>query len=343
MKIFLPVLLVIISGCSSRPGRGPEGERVTATAQPAAIEPLTANSNALAGELEVVARDAIGRALPFVEREGTAWMEGRVPVQEGSGCVSCHHVGFALWSHAEARRVGIDDLAPAFEALAETAITFLNRPTIPRAMSAGHVMLAEPGHASVLTQHMLDLQNEAGDWSAVGQFPTQRRPIAESDAVATMYALLALRKVGGDGEVDPAIRAKALEWLEQQPSGTSTEWLAWRLVLANALDAADQVPGLRHRLIDRQREDGGWGWVEDAESDAFSTGQAVYALSITADERSSVIENGTRFLIARQSDDGSWQTASSVISDAPSAEKDVIYHFWGTAWATIALARAIGA
>ena len=277
-------------------------------------------------------------------------MDGRVSIQDGSACVSCHHVGYAVWSHVEAQRAGIETLAPAFQTLAETAIDFLDRPEIPRALSVGQVMFADPDQTASLRPRLLELQNAAGDWPASGQFPTQRRPIAESDAIATMYALLALRQTGDESAAPSSpSHDKALAWLDAQPAGESAEWQAWRLVLAHTLGSAEQVSTLRRGLIDRQRTDGGWGWTRDAESDAFSTGQALYAIALAAnpspkDDRVAVaVERAVRYLIESQGDDGTWQTASALVSDAPSAEKDVIYHFWGTAWATIGLARSLEA
>lgn len=41
-------------------------------------------------------RAAITRALPFLEKQGVAWIDER-------GCQSCHHVPFLLWTHHEAR------------------------------------------------------------------------------------------------------------------------------------------------------------------------------------------------------------------------------------------------
>lgn len=45
-------------------------------------------------------RAAVERSLPFLEKEGLAWIEKR-------GCNSCHVVPFLLWSHEEARAKGI--------------------------------------------------------------------------------------------------------------------------------------------------------------------------------------------------------------------------------------------
>src|SRR6478609_2114539 len=44
-------------------------------------------------------RDAVSRSLPFLEKEGVAWMKDR-------GCMSCHHVPLLLWSHRSAQAQG---------------------------------------------------------------------------------------------------------------------------------------------------------------------------------------------------------------------------------------------
>ena len=48
-------------------------------------------------------RRAIKKSLPYLEKDGFAWMEGRISIQNGDACVSCHQVPFAVWSQSEAR------------------------------------------------------------------------------------------------------------------------------------------------------------------------------------------------------------------------------------------------
>ena len=48
---------------------------------------------------DTAVRDAVSRSLPFLEKEGVAWMEDH-------GCMSCHHVPFLLWSHRSAQAQG---------------------------------------------------------------------------------------------------------------------------------------------------------------------------------------------------------------------------------------------
>lgn len=355
----LPVLLlVLLSGCSTQqPALVSEAETMQRPTGPAvdavSLESSTPETTSTA-EGEVAVRLAVQRALPFIEEQGTAWMEGRVSIQEGAACVSCHHVNYALWSHAEARRVGIDDLAPKFETLRSTAVDFLGKPSVPRTLSVGPLLLAEPRHAKTLQASLTDLQTADGDWPAQGQFPSQRRPVPESDAIATIYALLALRQVSLDDltatavpSPDDVVHHKAVSWLAQQPDGESTEWAAWRLVLAHATGDETSVAGLQQRLLDGQGDDGGWGWLANEPSEAFSTGQALYALSLLRgsplDDGStgSAVQAAQEYLIQSQTGDGSWITPSEVISAEPDDRKDVIYHFWGTAWASLGLSRSL--
>ena len=44
--------------------------------------------------------EAVARSLPFLEKEGVAWMHER-------DCISCHHVPFLLWSHRAAQSRGL--------------------------------------------------------------------------------------------------------------------------------------------------------------------------------------------------------------------------------------------
>jgi squalene-hopene/tetraprenyl-beta-curcumene cyclase len=49
---------------------------------------------------DAAVREAVARTLPFLEKEGVAWMNER-------GCMSCHHMPFLLWSHRAAQAHGL--------------------------------------------------------------------------------------------------------------------------------------------------------------------------------------------------------------------------------------------
>ena len=48
---------------------------------------------------DTAVRDAVSRSLPFLEKEGVAWMKAH-------GCMSCHHVPLLLWSYRSAQAQG---------------------------------------------------------------------------------------------------------------------------------------------------------------------------------------------------------------------------------------------
>ena len=147
-------------------------------------------------------RAAIARSLEFIEREGFAWMDGRVPIQDGRGCVSCHHVSYGIWSLREAQRLGIERAGNQIDLLESRAYTFLDEAGC-RAYSCAPLVLARD-HAAprfdvhAMAEMLANLQQDDGRWRARGQFPTQRRPIEESDATATMWSLLAEDSPGAE-------------------------------------------------------------------------------------------------------------------------------------------------
>jgi hypothetical protein len=275
------------------------------------------------------ARPALQRALPFLERGGIAWMAGKTPANQGSPCVSCHHVGFALWSHREAKRAGLpipDDRIDALDRQAHAAFADGDE---PRPVSSSQLILGRAGApAQIDVEQLLRAQEKDGRFAASGQFPSQDRPLGESDAVATLWALLAL------GDSEPAARRRATEWLEKNQSGETTEWVAARLLVQGRA-------GDRERLLREQHADGGWGWKATGPSNAFATGQALYALAIVA-PRERAVERAVAYLVTTQAPDGTWSTRSKLISKKSAPKRDAIYKYWGTAWAAMGLARTLG-
>src|SRR6185437_4894093 len=51
--------------------------------------------------LAVQARQAGQRSIPYLEKEGVAWIKDRK-------CVTCHYVGFMVWSFHDARPRGFE-------------------------------------------------------------------------------------------------------------------------------------------------------------------------------------------------------------------------------------------
>jgi len=101
-------------------------------------------------------------------------------------------------------------------------------------------------------------------------------------------------------------------------------------------------------LAERQRADGGWSQLPTMSSDAYATGEALFALGyagrVTASDP--VLRKGVDYLLNTQANDGSWHVQSRAIwiqsyfeSGFPYGQ-DQFISTAGTAWATLALTLA---
>jgi hypothetical protein len=213
-----------------------------------------------------------------------------------------------------------------------TAPNVLNSKALYFALALG----AEEG--TKLHQTVLGDQSPDGSWSA---WPETRPPIfGGSDGTMTTLAVLSLLP---RSECDPAAKAAAdvgVEWLDRREVDDDPEAIAMRLVLWTRL-GRESSP-LIERIKDRQREYGGWSQTDEMASDAWATGQALYALAqagVRSDDPA--IQRGRRFLATTQREDGSWSMTSRPISPGGSGSSNLVpITGAGTAWAVIGLARS---
>jgi hypothetical protein len=67
---------------------------------------------------------------------------------------------------------------------------------------------------------------------------------------------------------------------------------------------------LQKMILSKQNKDG--GWALNGESDAFATGQSIYALKVAGfSDTDDSIQSALKFLLSKQSPDGAWRTAKS--------------------------------
>jgi hypothetical protein len=293
-------------------------------------------------------RSAIERSVEFLQTDGRSWFEGEIDIQE-KGCVSCHQVPSGLWSIASANSALRRPSTADFSELLADSNKFVASPEDDNGAAAAvsQLLLATSTYAApaddstnaasqALVSLALKSQRDDGTWRSKGQFPSQRRPIAESDAVVSMWMIRALQGVANPSP-EVAASIERASGAVAQSTGVSTEWVAWRLLLAGS--ASTDVARFRDQLIEMQNEDASWGWTSSKPGNAYSTGVALFALSEAAPERRERVAGSVAWLLANQSDDGSWNTEGSLISKKSSYSRDYVYRYWGTAWATMGLAR----
>ena len=99
----------------------------------------------------------------------------------------------------------------------------------------------------------------------------------------------------------------------------------------------------------QQRPDGGWAGNPHLESDAYATGETLYALyetgMLAADD--AAYRRAADYLLRTQHADGSWHVKSRAVKFQPYFQSGFPYDHdqWisavGTAWASIALANTV--
>lgn len=296
---------------------------------------------------------AIDRGVAFLAKDALAW-------KKEHNCTSCHHAGLIIWAMREAKLRGhtVDEpvLAELTKWVAESGDgkTGVPRPKgIPQALNAKAVWfalaLAADPQPDAVAQKGLKLlwrtvktdQLANGSWAS---WPGTRPPIfGNSDDSMTALAALALSSAATSGDNDAkAARDRAVKWLAETKTDDDPQSIAMRLVLWKRLGrpAAEWQPLLR-RIQERQNTDGGWSQAKDMASDAWATGQAMYALvqaGIKPNEQG--IRHGRTFLLQTQRADGSWPMASRPTKPGGAGSTSLIpITGAGSAWAVIGLAR----
>jgi len=179
-----------------------------------------------------------------------------------------------------------------------------------------------------------------------GSWPTPvRPPIEASEFTATAVAARGLRTYGVDHPAaNQAALARARNWLETRQPANHEDRVFRLLGLIWAEGSKAVQSAAKDELLKGQRQDGGWAQTDYRSSDAYATGEALFALraaGLSADSR--VYRRGVRYLLKTQLVDGSWlvrtrshPTQSYFESGFPHGE-DQFISAAATNWATQAL------
>lgn len=303
------------------------------------------------------ARTAVADALARLQPTGPVFYER-------AKCVSCHHQTLPLMAMAaaKARGVAVDAEALGHPARAIESIWSGRRENLMAARSRdggganeltyGVVALAEAGvPRSVVTDvavaNLLSTQRADGSWV----FLDNRPPQADNSRIP--FTAMAIR--GLDVYAPPGLRQdtasqsqRALAFL-RSASPASTQDEAFKLLgLVWSRVPSTEIATQARRLQAIQRDDGGWSQLPTMASDAYGTGQALYALKASGmDSRDRVYQRGVDYLLRTQLDDGTWFARSRAFGFQPYFETgfphavDQFISASATAWAIIGLAPAI--
>jgi len=309
----------------------------------------------------------VERAIPYLQQESASWLSTRV-------CAACHHAGMPFWALSEADRQGyaIDKkyLSDKIESLLGSKEKLLaskifpdpSAPPDPRpqgrglnmglpflAVAARSLASLEEGQKQslkLIADEIVNKQQPDGSWEWFAGL--RRPPINESQTTDAAWIIMAL-----DGETGPdasesqrAAFQKGIAWLEAAKlAGLHQEKAMTVLLGARAGKSPVTMQTTIDELLALQRADGGWSQtVPEPRSDAFATGQTLYALSLAGytSERPE-IKRGIDFLVATQLPDGSWPMISRSSPDGSPGSSKLLtpINCASASWATLGLARLV--
>jgi ankyrin repeat protein len=299
---------------------------------------------------------AVGRSLPRLQQSSATF-------SRRNGCVSCHHQSLVAMTIGLARRHGfeVDNGISAQERTRVLSILEKDREKIllgtgvtdellPAYALAG--LAAEQQKPNATTDalvHFLVLrQRQDGSWRT----PVHRPPHDASDWTFTALAVRGLDVFASPGrrkEIEGRI-GRARKWLvASRPRETEDKafhLLGLRWANADRRKIQEAVTA----LLREQRSDGGWAQLPTLSSDAYATGQVLFALAKGGAVAVShpTYQRGVRFLLKTQLADGSWFVGTRSFPLQPYAGtgfphgRSQFISLAATSWATMALARTAG-
>jgi mono/diheme cytochrome c family protein len=314
--------------------------------------PPAARSIGAATATPAVIRAAVERSVPLLQRID-------IPFIKKSGCVSCHHNTLVSMAVAAASRNGyrVDEalvaeqrriIAAYLESWRER--TLQNIPIAGGVDTVSYLMLGtraaeQPPDVATDAQASWLKRRQApdGHWAV----QTIRPPIESNDIEVTAVSMRALQMYAPKTQKQEFQHAveRARDWLAGAKAQATEEHAFRMLGLSWAGARSALIAGAARDLMAIQHSDGGWAQMPAMTSDAYATGEVLFALhhgGVGMDNPA--FRSGVEFLVRTQLEDGSWYVKSRAEPIQAYFESGFPHRAdqWisaaATAWATTALA-----
>lgn len=309
----------------------------------------------------VVVDSAINKSLALLQKSSHTFLENAALM---INCHSCHHQGLGVVTFALAKENGFPVSETVINEAIDSTCSFWERETNTPVFAenddpAAIVMTANydlwglgASHyknnkmIGLLAKNMMRTQTYNGSWVSVGQRP----PLEYYTITATALTIKNIQSfvpVLLQGEMEQRI-AKARAWLIQAEPEANEEKTFQLLGLIWCRADKAIIARQAKKLLAAQQEDGGWSQLDSLKTDAYATGQSLYALNqseqlgVTAP----AYQRGIDFLLKTQEADGSWHVKTRTYPFVPYVNSgfphgnDQFISAAGSNWATLALILA---
>jgi ankyrin repeat protein len=280
----------------------------------------------------------------------------------GGGCVACHAQPLTARAYVAMRDAGMNPPETMKKTFTDGMVTVkpLSLNTAPFLLTLGGdydsilteldamaEMNAPPNQTTdVMLHYLATRQERTGEWA---RFSIDVRPPLQQSSISRTASVLRALKVyswpARQAEFSERM-ALAKHWLLESKPETNYEKADRLLGLYYAGATESDLHEAARVLIAARQPDGGWSQTRYLSSDAYATGQALYALRVTGQMKVAdpIYKAGIDYLLKTQMPDGSWFVRSRAMKLQPYFQSGFPYDHdqWistaATAWAVSAIA-----